>query len=114
MSGTPIELKLYDADDNVSKTLIRSVVPWGLMKKALRLGNTFNKINPEDMSESDLDELTAFIVAIFGDKVTMEEIEAGADTGDMMAVMNQIVAKAQGLMPSPNPISPGKKTRARH
>jgi hypothetical protein len=107
MSGTPIELNLYDAEDAIQRTLTRSVVPWGLMKRALRLANSFNKIDMENMSEDALDELTGFIVAVFGDKVSMAELEAGADTADMMAVMQQVVAKAQGIV-SPNARIPGK------
>jgi hypothetical protein len=107
MAGTPIELKLYDADDAVTKTLVRSIVPWGMMKRALRLANRLNKIDLDNMPEDALDDLTGFIVAIFGDKATAEELEAGADTSDMISVMNQVVAKAQGLMP-PNASSPSK------
>jgi hypothetical protein len=107
MSGTPIELKLYDAEDNVIKTLTRSIVPWGMMKRALRLANHLNRLTDETMSEASMDEITGFIAAVFSDSVSVAELDAGADTGDMVTVMQQIISKAQGLMP-PNATGPGK------
>jgi hypothetical protein len=98
MSGTPITLNLYDSDDNVIKTLSRSVIPWGILKKAVRL---MRKINTDNLSEQDVDEIAGLVVTIFGDKVTIDDLDKGADTSDMVATIMQIVTKAESLMPNP-------------
>lgn len=98
MSGTPITLNLYDAEDNVVKTLIRSTVPWGLLKRALRLTKGMDMDN---LTEQNLDDIAGLVVIIFGDKVTIEDLDKGADTSDMITTIMQIVAKAESLMPNP-------------
>jgi hypothetical protein len=112
MPGTPIKLTLYDADDQMIKELCRTVVPWGLLKRAIRLSRG---IDPDNLKEEDVDAMAGLVLAIFGDKVTLKELDDNADTTDMMTVMTQIVAKAENLMPNP-PIpatKPGKQPRVK-
>ncbi len=103
MSGTPIEITLYDSEDAPIKTYTKSIVPWGVLKKAIKLAKN---LDTNSMDEAKLDELTAFVVAAFGDRFSMEDLEKGADISDMMNVLQMIVAKAGGL--SANPTPPGK------
>lgn len=105
MSGTPLTLNLYDEDDNILKTLRRADVPWGLLKKALRL---MRDLDVNNLTEQNLDDIANLVVVVFGvNKVTIEELDAYAYTSDMISTIAQIVNKAEGLMA--NPPIPGPK-----
>ena len=87
----PIELKLYDPETNeVIQTFVRSFVPWAILKRAIRLQKNLGG----DMSEETLDELAGLVVALFGDKFTVEQATNGADAGEMMTVIQEIIARA--------------------
>lgn len=92
--NTPLELKLYDEENEVIRTLTRAIVPWGLMKKAMALGEL---LEHEDDYENMLDELTKFICLVFADKVTTQELDNCADAGDMLSIFQQIMTKARGM-----------------
>jgi len=98
MSGTPITLTLYDADDNVIKTLVRNDVPWGLLKKAVRL---MKGIDINNLTEENLDGIAGLVSIVFGDKVTIEELDKFAYTSDMISTITQIMHKTNDLMPNP-------------
>ena len=99
-SGTPIKLTIYNADDEPVKELSRLVVPWGILKRAVRM---MDKMDVENPTEEDIDAISGLIVQIFGDKVTIEELDNGADMDDMISCLRQIIAKARGLVPNPPP-----------
>jgi hypothetical protein len=98
--GTPITITLYDADDNVAGVYTRLIIPWGLLKRVLRF---YKSVKLDDLTEADLDELAALVVEIFGGKFSVDELNTGADTGDMVAVITQLIAKTRGLTPNPPP-----------
>lgn len=98
-----IELTLYNSDNEPVKELSRLIIPWGVLKKSIRLARMITK-KADELGEEDLDSLTSLIIQVFGeDKVTAEELEAGADIGDMIATIQQVVARGQGLVPNPPP-----------
>lgn len=98
----PVELTIYDSENEPVKKLSRLIVPWGVLKKAVRLAKSITKA--DDLGESDLDELTGLIIQVFGeDKITREELEAGADVGDMIVTIQAIVGRGQGLLPNAPP-----------
>jgi hypothetical protein len=98
---TPMVIHIYGPDDEVLQTFTRTFVPWRLLKLAVRLNQT---LDPKNMTEADMDALTGLVVAVFGDRFTVEELNNGADTGEMVAVINQIVAVANGgMMGNPTP-----------
>lgn len=103
MAGTPIEITLYDANDAPIETYTRSIVTWGILKKAIKLAKG---VDVKDMKEEDINELSGFVVAAFGDRFTMQDLEKGADISDMVSVLEMIVAKAGALSPQ-NPTPPG-------
>lgn len=98
----PIKLTLYNPEtDEVIKEYTRSFIPWELLKRAMRLQKT---LNAEEFDENDLDEMAGLVVAVFGDQFTVEQINSGADMGEMMAVITAIISRAYQLMGnSPNP-----------
>ncbi len=105
MSGTPIEIVLYDSDDKPIKTYTKSIVPWGILKKAIKLAKG---LDIDNMSEESFDELTAFVVAAFGDRFSTKDLDDGADITDMITVLTMIMSKAEALMPKTNPTPPGR------
>lgn len=102
-SGTPVQLTLYNADDEPIKELSRLVIPWGILKRSVRLAKN---VDPNHLGEEDIDAITALVKEVFGDNVTMKELEDGADVGDMLSVLQMIVAKAGGAMPTQPPLAP--------
>jgi len=105
MSGTPIEITLYDGQDKPIKTYTKSIVPWGILKKAIKLAKG---LDIDNIDEDTFDELSGFVVAAFGDQFSMTDLENGADISDMVAVLTMIINKAAALAPKANPTPPGK------
>lgn len=101
----PIQITLYGEDDEPIKTYTRSIIPWGLLKKAAKLSSLIGE-NAEDAGvEAAVSEVSAFVVEIFGNQFTVEELEQGADVGEIVAVLQAIVARASGLVKA-NPTLP--------
>jgi len=100
--GSPMVIHLYGAEGEVTKTFTQTFVPWKMLKAAAKLAETLNKDAP---TEEDINGITNLVVATFQGKVTFDELDAGADLTEMMAVMRQIVAtsKAINLNPTPPP-----------
>ena len=100
--GSPMVIHLYGAEGEVTKTLTQTFVPWKMLKSAVKLAETLNKDAP---TEEDINGITNLVVATFQGKVSSDELDAGADLAEMMAVMRQIVAtsKAINLNPTPPP-----------
>ncbi len=94
----PISIKLYGPDDEELKTCTRSVIPWGILKKAIRINQTIGKKAGGDLDEEDVDALAGLVVEIFGDQFTVEDLDKGADVSEMMAVIQAIVARAGALV----------------
>jgi hypothetical protein len=90
----PIELTLYDPETNEQKeTYSRSFVPWMILKRALRLSKILNK-GIDNFGDEDLDEIAALVVAVFGDKFTIADLDRGADTAEMMNVIQAVITRA--------------------
>lgn len=97
-------IHLYDENSEITATFTRSFVPWKLLKEAVKLAERLNKNSTdEEISEEDCDAIAKLIAAVFGDKFTVEQLNDGADVSEMMTVMNQIIAKAQGGAGNPTP-----------
>jgi hypothetical protein len=102
MPKAAIELDLYGPDDEKIKTLKRLIVPWGILKKAVRL--TKNIGTGEDVTEENIDEIAGLVIEIFGEaNVTREELDQCTDVGDMLAVINAIANRGRGLIPNAPP-----------
>jgi hypothetical protein len=95
-----LAISLYNNDNEVVATYTRTFVPWKLLKRAIKLMQNFDasKIN-----ESDIDELAALVVDVFGNQFTVDQLNDGADVGEMMSVLTGIMASAQGTVPNPPP-----------
>jgi hypothetical protein len=101
MPRAAIELDLYGPDDEKIKTLKRLIVPWGILKKAVRLTKN---IHAEDVTEENIDEMAGLVIEIFGEaNVTREELDTCSDVGDMLAVIQAIANRGRGLIPNAPP-----------
>ncbi len=94
-------LTIYDGNDEVLKTLRRSFVPWRLLKRAVMLAGKIDLAHPETMTAETVDDLAMLVVDAFGGQVTLEEIDNGADLGQMLAVMTAIMSIARGRTGNP-------------
>jgi len=98
--ATPVTITLYGENDEVKATYQRSIIPWGILKQAVKLNS---EIDQKEVGEDDLDRIAEFVVAVFGDKFSVDDLNEGADIGDMIMVMRQIVSRATAVV---NPTAP--------
>lgn len=99
---TPLTIRLYDAEGKYVE-FNQMIIPWGIMKMAIAISEN---MNPEKPTAADIDALAGLVVAVFGNRFTLEELDKGAEVNEMLAVINNIVARATNLMQS-NPTRPG-------
>ena len=106
--SAPLKITLYDPETSeVRKEYVRSFIPWRMLKKAVQLSKTLTKVDQENITDEQLDEVASLVVSVFGDQFTVEELNDGADLTEMMTVIQGIMAKEHGFNPNPPP--PGKK-----
>ena len=99
-----VELELYGTDNEVIKKLSRVVVPWGILKKTLRVQKAIAGKEMEAITPEDMDEMAGLVVEIFGeDQVTRDDIDKYADLGDVIAVIAAVGNRARGLVPNAPP-----------
>jgi len=94
MNAAPIELNLYDDNDEVVKTLTRSRIPSYLLDMAIDLQEAFSQA---DGAKPNADALFGFIAEFFGNKATLEEIKKQTDLIECMSVLQAIIARASAL-----------------
>jgi hypothetical protein len=105
-----LNLKLYGPNDEVSRELTRSIIPWGILEKAIDLQEQFQDMkvdaqgNPQNISREKIASLTEFVIFVFDDQVTADELKRYASLGDMFAVYTQIFAMVTKVMEK-NPIT---------
>lgn len=105
MAGSPITLTLYGANDEVVGEYSRTIIPWGILKRAIRLSKSMDKENPAD---EDMDAIAGLVVEVFGNQFTVEDLSNGADVSEMVTVLTAIMSKANAVMPA-NPTKPAGK-----
>jgi len=100
---TPLKIRLYNPEGEY-KEFSQMIVPWGVLKVALRVAKNFNEDNP---TEEDMDAVAGLIVMAFGERFSIDEINKGAEPGEMITVLNTIMAKANTWNRAANPTPPG-------
>lgn len=99
-----ITLTLYEGDDEAKRTLTRSFLPWGILELAIDLQEEFADVDTDEsgavtnIRSEQIEKLTEFVVFIFGDKVSAEELKKGASIEDMFSVFKQVFAMVGGIM----------------
>ena len=69
MKNTPITITLYDENDEVKGEYQRLIIPWNMLKRALK----FRELDTNNL-EKTFDELAGFVCELFGNRFTMEEL----------------------------------------
>jgi hypothetical protein len=93
--GAPITITLYDENDEPKTQFQRLIVPWGMLKRAIRLSKD---LDVENITEDSLDALSGFVVELFGNKFSIKDLEDGAELGEIIAVIQAVVSKARGVI----------------
>lgn len=104
---TALTLPLYKKNEMV-RELRQSILPWGILELAIDLQQVFenaetdenDKLKPESMSLEGIQKLTDFVIYIFEDDVTREELNRQASLQDMFAVYTQIFTMVGQVMKS--------------
>lgn len=135
MAGAPIEITLYEKgpDPGDGQVFTKKIVSWGLLKRALRLGEELDADEVKENAPPDnswaarfhrwvhrndpvltsgqqiMDRISEFVVDVFDGQFTAKQLEDGADAGEIMTVLYAVIARAQG-MGSGFPTVPPKKT----
>jgi hypothetical protein len=113
-----ITLNLYNENDEIVRTLNRSFIPWGILEFAIDLQEEFAEIevaedgSPKNIGREQIERLTDFVVFIFGDAVTPDELKKGASLVDMFSVFRQVFAMVSGIMKSNPTIGQAVNRRA--
>lgn len=89
---SPIELTLYDENDEVIHTYSKSIVRWGILKQAIKLAKILDESG--GFGDSDMDAISAFVCRLFDDQFTVEELENGAEVSEIMACFRAVVRRA--------------------
>lgn len=105
--NAPIKITLYDPETNeVKSEHSRVFVPWGVLKRAVRL---MKGLDPQDMNEDDVDAMAGIVCEAFGNKFSVEELGQGADVGEMMTVIQQIIGRANLGQPGGRQVAKGER-----
>lgn len=89
---SPIELTLYDENDEVIHTYSKSIVRWGILKQAIKLAKILDESG--GFGDSDMDAISAFVCRLFDDQFTVEELENGAEVSEIMSCFRAVVRRA--------------------
>jgi hypothetical protein len=95
-----LKLTLYGAGDEVKRELSRSIIPWGILERAIDIQESLSDlaigedgqpiVSDAQRFRVQIQELTDFVIFIFDDTVTSEELKRGASAQDMIALYRQI------------------------
>ena len=95
----PLTLHLYNENNEITKTCTRTFVPWKMLKKGVRLHKQLGSKSPEEYEETDIDELTGYIMSVFdGQDLTIEMLDEQSDITEMITVIRSVVNRARGIM----------------
>ena len=103
MSLTPYTLNLYKKN-GLLRELRQSILPWGILELAVDMQEEFEAIELDaegkvtNVSREQIQKLTDFVVYIFDDDVTVEELNRGASIEDMFALYQQIFTSVSKIM----------------
>lgn len=96
LTFAPVSITLYDEDNEKIATYENSVVRWRVLKQAMRVAQGLGDI-AESLNPDALDAVSNFVCGLFGNKFTKEQLEDGADVGEVMAVFHAVVNRAKIL-----------------
>jgi hypothetical protein len=99
--SSAIVITLYSENDETKTEHRRLIVPWGILKRAVKLSKNLG--DGSNISEEQIDEISDLLVENFGGSFTREELEKGADVAEIMVCFQSIQARANSLFPNAVP-----------
>jgi hypothetical protein len=111
MDLAPIELNLYNEQDEKVGTLSRIRIPSYLLDMAIDLQNKFAT---DKVGAQNADALFDFIVEFYGGKISREDLKKQTDLIECMSVLKSIITRASGLamdFAKANPPAPSPKKK---
>jgi hypothetical protein len=107
-----IELKFYGENDEVIATHVLRRVKTKFLKSAIRMAHEIG--DPKKMDEEQVNVLLNFIVDLFNNKFTRDELEEQTDMIECFSILQSVFARANSLAvqsarTNPTPQSPNKK-----
>ena len=118
MTSNLISLTLYGENDEVVRELKRSFIPWGILEFAIDLQEEFAGIEVaedgslQNIGREQIERLTEFVIFIFGDSVSADELKKQASLVDMFSVFRQVFAMVSGIMKTNPTIGPAVNRRS--
>ena len=100
LTFAPVELTLYGENDEPENTYSKSVIRWGVLKKALKLAEQLRSGQESEkggLTDESLDALNAFVCQLFNDQFTPKQLEEGADIAEVMACFRTVVNRASAM-----------------
>lgn len=101
----PLKITLYGPNDEVLREVTRSIIPWGVLEMAIDLQDEFANVEineetgePKNITREQVAKLTDFVVFIFDDSVTPDELKRKASLADMFSLYRQIFARVSEIM----------------
>lgn len=100
---TALTLTLYKKNQPV-RELNQSILPWGILELAIDLQEALEDVDLDNegkvsnISKEKVSMLTDFVVYVFEDDVTKEELNRGASLEDMFALYQQIFVMVSQIM----------------
>ncbi len=113
-----IKLTLYDENNEIKRELVRTFIPWGILEVALDLQEDFSNIEmdkdgtPINIQREQIEKLTEFIMFLFGNSVSAEELNLGASLQDMFSTFRQVSVMVSQIMAQNPTIGQTVKRRA--
>lgn len=111
MDLAPIELHLYNEQDEIVDTLRRTRIPSYLLDMAITLQE---QLGSENGAKEHSDALFDFIVEFYGHKIPREELKKQTDLIECMTVLRSIITRASALtleFAKANPPGPSPKKK---
>lgn len=99
MAGSALTIRIYDENDEYQE-YNRLFLPWGILKIAVRLAKQLHGKAEDELTEEDIDAISGVIVETFGGKFSINDLDKGCDVDEVLAVFNNIVARAQSVRPN--------------
>lgn len=114
-----IKLTLYDENNEIKRELVRTFIPWGILEVAIDLQDDFSSIEtdkngkPINIQREQIEKLTEFVMFLFGNSVTSEELNLGASLQDMFSTFRQVFVMVEQSMKTNPTIGQTMKRRAK-
>src|SRR5689334_5981893 len=109
----PIQITMYDANDEPIETYSRTRVPTEILLQAMDLSEELETFDQDNAGAAEvrqmLETLGAFIVEVFGAQFTLGELLKTTEMNDMITVVTAVANRAQGIAEA-NPTSPRDRT----